>query len=374
MQRPIYLDYAATTPVDERVLEAMLPFWKTHFGNASSKQHAYGWFAADAISKAREEVAALIGSESNEIVFTSGATEAINLALRGIAAVYGKTKKHIISCVTEHRAVLDTLEVLGNSGYEITLLPVDAQGNIDLKELEKSIRPETMLIALMYGNNETGVIHPVLEIGGIARAHGVLFFCDATQAIGKVDIDVNEDKIDLLAISAHKMYGPKGVGALYVRRKQPRVQLMAQMTGGGQERGLRSGTLNVAGIVGMGAAARICKEELVSERLHLQSLRSHLETSLLKSGKVVIQGKDSLRLPHISNITMPDYQEGNLLTRICTSLAVSSGSTCSHEEESHVLKAMGLSSAHIRNTLRISIGRMTTQEEVTEAVRRMIGL
>ncbi|MBU6157738.1 MAG: aminotransferase class V-fold PLP-dependent enzyme [Bacteroidetes bacterium] len=374
MSHPIYLDYAATTPVDERVLEAMLPYWKTHFGNASSKQHAYGWVAAEGVSKARAEVAALIGAEDNEIIFTSGATEAINLALRGVATVYGKTKNHIISCVTEHRAVLDTLEVLGNSGYEITLLPVDTQGNIDLKELEESIRPETMLMAFMYGNNETGVVHPVREIGKIARAHGVLFFCDATQAIGKVDIEVNEDKIDLLAMSAHKMYGPKGVGALYVRRKQPRVQLMAQLTGGGQERGLRSGTLNVGGIVGMGAAARICKEAMTSERLHLQSLRSHFEASLLKSGKVMIQGKDTLRLPHISNITMSDYQEGNLLTCVCTSLAVSSGSTCSYEEESHVLKAMGLSAAHIRNTLRISIGRMTTREEVTEAVSRMMGL
>jgi cysteine desulfurase len=360
--------------VDEQVLEAMLPYWKTHFGNASSKQHAYGWIAADAVSKAREEVAALIGAETTEIIFTSGATEAINLALRGVAAVYGNEKKHIISCVTEHKAVLDTLEVLGGNGYEITLLSVDAQGNMDIKELEASIRADTMLIALMYGNNETGVVHPVEEIGKIARSHGVLFFCDATQTIGKCAVAVNKDNIDLMAMSAHKMYGPKGVGALYVRRKQPRVQLMAQLTGGGQERGLRSGTLNVGGIVGMGAAARICGEEMQAEQLRLQHLRAQLEQPLLLTGKVIIQGESALRLPHITNITLPEYREGNLLTRICMSLAVSSGSSCSQEEQSHVLIAMGLSSAHIRNTLRISIGRMTTREEIEEAVRRMMQL
>jgi cysteine desulfurase len=266
------------------------------------------------------------------------------------------------------------LEVLGGNGYEITLLSVDAQGNMDIKELEASIRADTMLIALMYGNNETGVVHPVEEIGKIARSHGVLFFCDATQTIGKCAVAVNKDNIDLMAMSAHKMYGPKGVGALYVRRKQPRVQLMAQLTGGGQERGMRSGTLNVGGIVGMGAAARICGEEMQAEQLRLQHLRAQLEQPLLLTGKVIIQGESALRLPHITNITLPEYREGNLLTRICMSLAVSSGSSCSQEEQSHVLKAMGLSSAHIRNTLRISIGRMTTREEIEEAVRRMMKL
>jgi cysteine desulfurase len=297
---PIYLDYNSTTPCDERVVETVLPYFTKHFGNAASKTHALGWYAEEAVEFAREQIADLIGAEKNEIVFTSGATEAINLALKGIVETYASKGNHIITSNIEHKAVLDACKHLEKQGVEVTYLPVNAEGLISSQQVEEAIRPHTILVAIMHANNEIGTINPVREIGMVTRKHNVLFFTDATQAIGKIAVSVNDDNIDIMAFSSHKIYGPKGVGALYVRRKNPRVKLIAQIDGGGHERGMRSGTLNVPGIVGFGKAAELCKEEIKSDLHPVTMLRDKLENALLNLNEVYVNGSKEFRLPNVT--------------------------------------------------------------------------
>ncbi len=366
LQLPVYLDYNATTPCDKRVVEAMLPWFTEHFGNAASRTHVFGWRAAEAVDYAREQVARLIGAEPKEVVFTSGATEAVNLAIKGVFDSYAFKGNHIITCVTEHKAVLDTCIHIEKMGGEITYLPVNNQGLIDTAELEAAIRPSTILVAIMYANNETGVIQPVREISRIAKEHGVLFFSDATQAVGKIPVDIMADGIDLLACSAHKMYGPKGVGALYVRRKNPRVKLTAQVDGGGHERGMRSGTLNVPGIVGFGKAAELCQQEMEEDAVKLGRLRDKLESTLLQTEATAVNGSREFRLPNVTNISFR-YAEGEaLMMGFNKDIALSSGSACTSAslEPSHVLKALGLEDDMARSSLRFSLGRFTTEEEI----------
>ncbi len=370
MQQPIYLDNNATTPVDPRVLEAMLPYFTHQFGNAASRTHAYGWVAEEAVELAREQVAKLIGAVPQEIVFTSGATEGVNLAIKGVAEMYASKGNHIITCVTEHKAVIDTCKHLEKKGAEITWLPVNEEGWINLEELEAAIRPSTILIAIMYANNETGVVMPVQEIGDIAKKHGVLFFSDSTQAIGKIPVNVAADKIDLLCLSAHKFYGPKGVGALYVRRRDPRVRLTAQIDGGGHERGMRSGTLNVPGIVGLGKAAELAAREMSGESEKLAALRGQLEKALLSLPGVAFNGHVSSRLPHTLNLSFSGRDSNSLLLRFNKNLAISAGSACTSAtlEPSYVLKAMGFSDERSYSALRFGLGRFTTQEEITAVI------
>lgn len=367
---PIYLDNNATTACDPRVVEAMLPYFSSSFGNAASRSHSFGWQAAEAVDFAREQVAALVGAEPKEIVFTSGATEADNLALKGVFEMYAGKGRHIITCHTEHRAVLDTCRHLEKLGAEISLLPVNESGTIDLAALENAIRPDTILVALMYANNETGTLMPVKEISRITRRHGVLFFSDATQAAGKIPVDVNDDGIDLLAMSAHKMYGPKGVGALYVRRKDPRVKLSAQLHGGGHERGMRSGTLNVPGIVGFGKAAEICQEEMGEEAGRLAVLRDQLEKGLLAMEGVSVNGSGTNRLPHVTNMAFRNAEGEGLMIGLQKEIAVSSGAACSSAsmEPSHVLRAMGLSDELAHSSIRFSLGRYNREEEIDYAI------
>ena len=366
MQLPVYLDYNATTPCDARVVETMLPYFSQHFGNAASRNHIFGWQAEEAVKYAREQVAALIGADASEIVFTSGATEAGNLALKGVYEMYASKGHHIITCAIEHKAVLDTCKHLEKLGADITYLPVKENGFIDLQDLEAAIQPTTILIAIMYANNEIGTIMPVKEISSIARKHNVLFFSDATQAVGKVPVDVNTDGIDLVAFSAHKMYGPKGVGALYVRRKNPRVRLAAQMDGGGHEKGMRSGTLNVPGIVGFGKACELCRNEMQKDAERLSRLRDKLETALLQLEEVQVNGDTTQRLPHVSNISFKHVEAEALLTGFNKEIALSSGSACTSAsiEPSYVLKALGLSDDMAHSSLRFSLGRFTTEEEI----------
>jgi len=367
---PVYLDYNATTPCDPLVLESMLPVFNVNFGNAASRQHQFGWKAAELVDQAREQVAKLIGSIPEEICFTSGATESVNLALKGVFEKYQTKGKHIITCATEHKAVLDSCRHLEKQGAEITILPVDQYGAISLEDLRDAIRPDTILLALMYANNETGVLHPVREIANIAREHKVIFFSDGTQALGKVPVNVMADGIDLMAFSAHKMYGPKGVGGLYVRRKGPRVQLTAQMDGGGHERGWRSGTLNVPGIVGLGMACEIALERMAKETYRLEHLRDELEEKLLKLGDVVVNGNLEARLPHTSNLSFLGVKAQELMTACQRELAVSAGSACTaaNPEPSYVLKAMGLKGERLDGALRFSLGRFSSEEEVARAV------
>lgn len=327
MKQPIYLDNNATTPLDPRVLEAMLPYFTEKFGNAASRNHAFGWVAEEGVDYAREQVAKLIGCTEKEIIFTSGATEADNLAIKGVFEMYKEKGNHIITAVTEHKAVLDTCKHLEKNGARVTYLGVKEDGLIDLAELEAAMTPETILVSIMYGNNEIGVIQPVKEIAAIAHKHGALFMTDATQAVGKIPVDVNADGIDLMAFSAHKMYGPKGVGVLYVRRKNPRVKVTAQMDGGGHERGMRSGTLNVPGIVGLGKACELCRLEMESESVRLSALRDKLETTLNKMEESYVNGNTQHRLPHVANISFK-YVEGEGLMMAMSDLAVSSGSAC----------------------------------------------
>lgn len=367
---PVYLDYNATTPCDSRVVEAMVPWFTTHFGNAASRTHVYGWQAAEAVDYAREQVARLIGSEPKELVFTSGATEAVNLAIKGVFDSYAFKGNHIITCVTEHKAVLDTCAHIEKMGAEITYLPVNEQGLIDINELKAAIKPATILVAIMYANNETGVIQPVREISRVAKEAGVLFFSDATQAVGKIPVDIMADGIDLMAFSAHKLYGPKGVGALYVRRKNPRVKLSAQMDGGGHERGMRSGTLNVPGIVGFGKAAELCWQQMEEDGKKLQALRDKLELALLQTEATAVNGSREFRLPHVTNISF-QYAEGEaLMMGFNKDIAVASGSACTSAslEPSHVLKALGLEDDVARSSLRFSLGRFTTEAEIDYAV------
>ena len=373
MDLPIYLDNNATTPMDPRVLEAMLPYFNQKFGNAASRNHAFGWVAEEAVDYAREQVAKIIGASEKEIIFTSGATEADNLAIKGVFEMYQDKGNHIITMVTEHKAVLDTCKHVEKLGGKVTYLSPKSDGLIDLQELEAAMTKETILVSIMYGNNEIGVIQPIKEIAAIAHKYGALFMTDATQAVGKIPVDVNADGIDLLAFTAHKMYGPKGVGALYVRRKGPRVKVTAQMDGGGHERGMRSGTLNVPGIVGFGQACEICLHEMEGENKRIRPLRDRLENSLLQMENAVLNGNKEFRLPQISNISFGGVDENGLMMALNKDLALSSGSACTSAspEPSYVLKALGLEDDLANSSLRFGLGRSTTEEEINFTIRRV---
>lgn len=366
----IYLDYNATTPCDPEVLQSMLPYFSEKFGNAGSKSHAFGWIADEAAEQARKQIADCIHATSHEIIFTSGATESCNLAIKGVIETYGRKGNHIITAVTEHHAVLDTCKALEHKGASLTYLPVNESGLINLGELEAAIRPETVLIALMYANNETGVLQPVAEIGKIAKKSGVLFFTDATQALGKIPVNVLADDIDLMAMSAHKIYGPKGIGALYVRRRAPRVSLAAQIDGGGQERGLRSGTLNVPGIVGFGRACMLMQEKMESESALIKAMRDDLERVLLAEKNSFINGAGAERLPNVINIAFEGIRAERLLKALNHQFAFSLGSACTSAVQgpSHVLQEMGLNVARLKGSVRISLGRFTTREELDEVM------
>jgi cysteine desulfurase len=370
---PIYLDYSATTPCDPRVVEAMLPYFTENFGNAASRNHVFGWAAEGAVEVAREQLAALIGAETQEITFTSGATESDNLAIKGIFQLYGSKGNHIITTATEHKAVLDTCKHIEKIGGEVTFLPVKSDGRIDIAELEAAIKPTTILIAIMYANNEIGNLQPVREISAVARKHNVIFFCDAVQAMGKVPVNVNDDGIDLMAFTAHKMYGPKGVGALYVRRKNPRVKIAAQMDGGGHERGMRSGTLNVPGIVGFGKAADIAIKEMQADAERMMKLRDKLEQSLLKLEGASVNGSVEHRLPHVSNMSFHGLRSDELLAGFNKEVAVSSGSACTSAslEPSYVLRALGIGDELSRSCLRFSLGKFTTSEEIDYVIEKV---
>lgn len=371
MDRPlIYLDHNATTPVDEQVLETMLPFFTRFYGNAASRAHAAGWQAEAAVDNARQQVAAMLGCIKEEIIFTSGATEACNLAIKGVFEKYKLKGSHIITFATEHKAVLDVCACLETKGALVTYLPVDPEGLPDLGQLKSALTDKTILVCAMLANNETGVIHPVSEIAKLTRAAGALLFCDATQAVGKIGVDVNELGSDLLCLSAHKFYGPKGVGALYVRRKSPRVSLEPQQHGGGHERGLRSGTLNVPGIVGLGAACTLAAKELWDNNTRISTLRSALEHQLLDLPGVRINGSTRFRLYNTCNICFSGTSAAALIPKISHRVCVSSGSACTSAsaQSSHVLKAMGLSEADAFSSVRFSLGRHTTHEEITETI------
>ena len=367
----IYLDNNATTPCDPAVVEAMLPYFYEQHGNASSRNHAMGWVAEDAIKTARRQIAALIGAEDKELVFTSGATESDNLAILGILEQYRQKGSHIITLKTEHKAVLDACKRAEQLGAEVTYLGVDRNGVIDLSELEAAIRPDTILVSVMWGNNETGVLQPMAEIGALCNKTGVLFMSDATQVVGKIPCDPRTMGIHLMAFSAHKMYGPKGVGALYISRRQPKVGLTAQVYGGGHEQGLRSGTLNVPGIVGFGKAAALAQAQMSTDADRLKPLRDHLEERLLKEvPKAFRNSAADHRLPHVTNIAFPFTESDTVMMRFGQSLALSSGSACTSAsvEPSHVLKAMGLTTEEAHSSLRFSLGRFTTEEDVDKAV------
>jgi cysteine desulfurase len=369
VKTPIYLDYNATTPVDKRVLEVMLPYFTEKFGNASSRTHAFGWIADDAVKTAREQVAGLINCLAQEIIFTSGATEAINLAIKGVWDNYQHKGKHIITVKTEHKAVLDTCKALEKKGAIITYLSVNREGLIDIDELKNALTPHTILVAVMYANNETGVIQPIKQIAELAHANNSFFMCDATQAIGKINIDVDDEHIDLMCMSAHKMYGPKGVGALYVRRKDPRVTLFPQIDGGGHERGLRSGTLNVTGIVGLGKACEMAQNEMWEDAARISKLRTKLEQFLCDLENVFINGSTKNRLFNTTNITFQEIRSEDLITKI-PNIAVAMGSACTSvtAEPSHVLKAMGLTDKDAQSSIRFSFGKYSTDTEITEVI------
>ncbi|SFG12648.1 IscS subfamily cysteine desulfurase [Pontibacter chinhatensis] len=366
---PIYLDNNATTPLDPRVLDAMMPYMTNMFGNAASRNHPFGWQAEEAVDYAREQIASLINCSPKEIIFTSGATESDNLAIKGVFEMYASKGNHIITVTTEHKAVLDTCKHIEKLGGKVTYLKVDDKGLIDLKELEEAITDKTILISVMYANNEIGVIQPIREISAIAKKRGILFFTDATQAVGKIPVDVEADGIDLMAFSGHKMYGPKGVGALYVRRKNPRVKVTAQMDGGGHERGMRSGTLNVPGIVGLGKAAEVAKQDMEADTKRIAAMRDRLERELLTIEESYVNGSTEHRLPHVSNISFK-YVEGEGLMMGVKDIAVSSGSACTSAslEPSYVLKALGLSDDLAHSSLRFGLSRFTTEEEIDFAI------
>lgn len=368
MPQPIYLDYAATTPVDARVLEAMLPFFTHQFGNAASRHHQFGWEAADAVANARQQVAQLIGANEKEIVFTSGATEAINLAIKGCFEASLLPKKHIITTQIEHKAVLDTCHHLEKWGAEITYLPVNENGELSLTVLENAIRPETMLISVIWGNNEIGTIQAMKEIVEVATRKAILLHVDATQTVGKIPIDLHEFPIDLLSFSGHKIYAPKGIGALYIRKNTP---LVAQQDGGKHERGRRSGTLNIPGIVGLGQAAELLTNEMTDEIMRIEKLRNLLEGELLvQLTGCRINAKSTQRLPHITNVCFPKIDGEELLNRL-TTVAVSNGSACNSAttEPSYVLRSIGLSEADAYSSIRFSLGRFTTDSDIFQAVK-----
>jgi cysteine desulfurase len=371
---PIYMDNHATTPVDPRVVEAMMPYFHEKFGNAASRNHSFGWAAEEAVENARAQIARLINATPKEIIFTSGATESNNLAIKGAAEMYREKGNHIITQVIEHKAVLDTCKRLEKYGYEVTYLPVGKDGRIDLDDLQRAITPKTILISIMYANNEIGVIQPIQEIGKIAKEKGILFHTDGVQALGKISVDVQRDNIDMISLTAHKLYGPKGVGALYVRRRNPRVQLSAQIDGGGHERGMRSGTLNVPGIVGFGKAAEICQNEMAEESVRLRGMRDRLKDSLFaKLDEVYINGSMTHRLPHNINISFA-FVEGESLLMGINDVAVSSGSACTSAtlEPSYVLKALGVGEDLAHTSIRFGLGRFNTQEEVDYVANRVI--
>mgnify|MGYP000899079468 FL=1 len=369
--KKVYLDNNATTPCDPRVVDAMLPYFFEHPGNAASRSHPFGWEAESAVDIARQQIAKLIGADDKEIIFTSGATEADNLALKGVYEMYSRKGNHIITVTTEHKAVLDTCKVLEKKGAEVTYLEVGADGMIDLKALEAAIKPTTILISVMWANNETGVIQPMKEIGNICAKHGILFMSDATQAVGKIPVNPRDTGVHLMAFSAHKMYGPKGVGALYVSRKDPRVKVTAQMDGGGHERGMRSGTLNVPGIVGFGKAAEIAQAEMEQEAVRLSNLRDRLENGLKSSmEEVYINGNIDHRMPHVTNMSFKHVEGEGLMMTFNQNIALSSGSACTSAslEPSYVLVALGLGDDLAHSSLRFSLGRFTTEEEVDFAI------
>ena len=369
-KKMIYLDNNATTPCDPRVVEAMLPYFFENFGNAASRNHPFGWVAEEAVDYGREQVANLLKADPKEIIFTSGATESNNLALKGIFEMYASKGNHIITAKTEHKAILDTCHKIEKMGGEITYLDVARDGNIDLAQLEAAIRPTTILVSLMWANNEIGVIQDVKAIGDICKKHGVLFHSDATQAVGKIPTYPREMGIHLMSFTAHKMYGPKGVGALYVCRKNPRVKVTAQMDGGGHERGMRSGTLNVPGIVGFGKAAELCQQEMAQDTERLSRLRDKLESALSKIEEVEINGNIAHRMPHVTNMSFKHVEGEGLMMTFNQNLAVSSGSACTSAslEPSYVLVALGLGDDLAHSSLRFSLGRFTTEEEIDATI------
>ena len=372
MARPLYLDHNATTPVDPRVLERMLPFFHEAYGNAASADHAYGWTAEEAVTQAREQVANLIGAPPETLTFTSGATEALNLALKGVAETYARKGNHVVTVATEHKAVLDTCRALRRQGVEVTVLPVDGDGRITPDAIADALRDDTILVAVMWANNETGVLHPIPEIAAVVREHGALFLTDATQAVGKIPVSV--DHADLLVASGHKMYGPKGVGILYASQRSPRVRLSPLIDGGGQEDGLRGGTHNVPAIVGMGAAAEQAAAEQSDDAERLRGLRDHLESTLRDAvDGLRINGANAPRLPQTSSVTIPGVSAEDL-TLAMRSVACSTGSACSSHDNtpSHVLKAHRLSDADARATLRLSLGRPTTEADLDEALPTIV--
>ena len=371
LKLPIYLDHNATTPMDPRVLEAMIPYFTENFGNAASRNHSFGWHAEEAVDYAREQIAQLVGADPKEIIFTSGATEGDNLAIKGVYEMYASKGNHIITCTTEHKAVLDTCKHLEKQGAEVTYLEVQPDGLIDLKQLEAAMKPTTILVAIMYANNEIGVIQPVKEIAAIAKKHGALFFTDAVQAVGKIPVDVNADGIDLMAFTAHKMYGPKGVGALYVRRKNPRVKVTAQVDGGGHERGMRSGTLNVPGIVGFGKSAELARLEMATDTARISALRDKLENALKQIDESYVNGNPAYRLPHVSNISFKYVEGEGLMMGFNKDIALSSGSACTSAslEPSYVLKALGLGDDLAHSSLRFGLGRYTTEEQIDFTIK-----
>jgi len=374
MKLPIYFDNHATTRTDPRVFESMKPYFLDIFGNAASRNHSFGWEAEEAVEKGRKQIADLIGATAKEIVLTSGATESNNLAIKGVAEMYAERGNHIITQATEHKAVLDTCKRLEKDGLRVTYLPVQQNGLIDLDQLRAAITDKTILITIMYANNEIGVLQPIREIGKIAREKGVLFHTDAVQAVGKIPLNIQTDNIDLLSLSAHKLYGPKGVGALYVRRRNPRVQLTAQIDGGGHERGMRSGTLNVPGIVGLGAACEIARQDMAEESRRLRYLRDKLKDKLMgELDEVYINGSMEHRLPHNLNISFA-YVEGESLLMGINDIAVSSGSACTSAtlEPSYVLKALGAGDDLAHSSIRFGIGRFNTEEEVDYVAAKVI--
>ncbi len=371
---PIYMDNHATTPVDPRVLEEMMPYFTGKFGNAASRNHSFGWAGEEAVETARERIAKLIGATTKEIVFTSGATESDNLAIKGVAEMYREKGNHVITAVTEHKAVLDTCKRLEKYGYRVTYLPVQKDGLVDLDDLKRAIDDKTILVTIMAANNEIGVLQPIAEIGKLCHEKGVIFHTDATQAVGKVPIDVIKQNLDLVSISAHKMYGPKGVGALYVRRKSPRVQLSPIIDGGGHERGMRSGTLNVPGIAGLGKACAICDQEMPQESLRLAGLRNQLRDKIMTGlDEVYINGTMEHRLPQNLNISFA-YVEGESLLMGINDIAVSSGSACTSAtlEPSYVLKALGTGDDLAHSSIRFGLGRFNTEAEVDYVADRVI--
>lgn len=375
MKLPIFMDNHSTTPMDPRVLDAMLPYFVEKFGNAASRNHAFGWEAEEAVETARKQIARLIHADSKEIVFTSGATEADNLAIKGVIEMYHEKGDHIITSATEHRAVLDTCKALESKrGVKVTYVPVDKAGMVNPEDVRNAITDKTILITIMMANNEIGTINPIKEIGKIAKEKGILFHCDATQGVGKIPVDVQDMGIDLMSFSAHKLYGPKGIGALYVRKKAPRVRIAAQMDGGGHERGMRSGTLPVPLIVGFGKAVELCEQEMPTESKRLAVLRDRLQTAITsKMEEVYLNGHPTQRLPNNLNLSFA-YVEGESLLMGLKEIALSSGSACTSAtlEPSYVLRALGVGSDLAHSSIRFGLGRFTTEEEVDYTAKRII--